>query len=409
MPRDQSSEEGRFLRMTDASRRAHSSAPGRVEEEHRRHGGRLRAARAALTPAEWRRFAAMTAAIVAINALGWGIFLLAVQPRHFHYQGLGVGLGVALTAWTLGARHAFDADHISAIDNTTRKLMSDGKRPLGTGFFFALGHSTAIVVAGFGLGIAARAVFGAVVDPNSGYETVGGVVGTSMAAGFLYLIAALNAVVLAGIVKVFRGLRAGRLDEAELERQLQARGLMWRFFGRFMRSITKTPHMFFVGLVFGIGFDTATEVLLLAATAAAAGQGLPWYAVAALPLLFAGGMTLFDTLDGCFMNFAYGWAFAQPVRKVYYNLIITALSIAVAFLIGTIEIIGLLAGELRIHGGFWDFIANFDINKAGFAIAGLFVVAWAAAIIYWKLARLDHRWAPRAPVLAARSEPGNGH
>ncbi len=387
MPRDQSSEEGRFQRMTNSSPRALS---------------------AALTPPEWRRFGVMMAAGVAINALGWGIFLLAVQPRHFHYQGLGVGLGVALTAWTLGARHAFDADHISAIDNTTRKLMSDGKRPLGTGFFFALGHSTAIVVVGFGLGIAARVVFGAVVDPNSGYETVGGVVGTSMAAGFLYLIAALNAVVLAGIVKVFRGLRAGRLDEAELERQLQARGMMWRFFGRFMRSITKTRHMFLVGLVFGIGFDTATEVLLLAATAAAAGQGLPWYAVAALPLLFAGGMTLFDTLDGCFMNFAYGWAFAQPVRKVYYNLVITGLSIAVAFLIGTIEIIGLLAGELRIHGGFWDFVANFDINKAGFAIAGLFVIVWAAAIIYWKLAKLDHRWAPSAQAAVAHSEAGSG-
>jgi len=395
--------------MTGASPGQLSPSSGCAEAKRlRQFSARIRAVRVALTPAEWRRFAVMMSAIVGINALGWGIFLLAVQPHHFHYQGLGVGLGVALTAWTLGARHAFDADHISAIDNTTRKLMSDGKRPLGTGFFFALGHSAAIVVVGFGLGFAARAVFGAVVDPNSGYESVGGVVGTSMAAGFLYLIAALNAVVLAGIIKVFRGLRAGRLDEAELERQLQARGMMWRFFGRFMRSITKTPHMFFVGLVFGIGFDTATEVLLLAATAAAAGQGLPWYAVAALPLLFAGGMTLFDTLDGCFMNFAYGWAFARPVRKVYYNLIITGLSIAVAFLIGTIEIIGLLAGELRINGGFWDFIANFDINKAGFAIAGLFVVVWAAAVAYWKLAKLDHRWAPSAQAAAARSEPGNG-
>src|SRR5947207_1565764 len=275
MPQDQSSEEGRFLRMTGISPRELSSSPGCAEATHQQQfAARLRAARAALTPAEWRRFAVMMSAIVAINALGWGIFLLAVQPHHFHYQGLGVGLGVALTAWTLGARHAFDADHISAIDNTTRKLMSDGKRPPGTGFFFAL------------------------------------------------------------------------------------------------------------------GFDTATEVLLLAATAAAAGQGLPWYAVAALPLLFAGGMTLFDTLDGCFMNFAYGWAFAQPVRKVYYNLIITGLSIAVAFLIGTIEIIGLLTGELNIHGGLWDFIANFDINKAGFAIAALFVLVWAAAIGYWKRATL---------------------
>ena len=334
--------------------------------------------------------------IATINVLGWGIFIFAIQPRHFHYKGLGLGLGVALTAWTLGARHAFDADHISAIDNTTRKLMSDGRRPLATGFFFALGHSSIIMIVGTGIALAAKAVFGAVVDPSSGYAAVGGVVGTSLAAGFLYLIALLNIVVLSGIVKVFRGMRRGQFDEEELERQLQARGLMWRFFGRWMRSITKTWHMYFVGLVFGIGFDTATEVLLLAATAAAATQGLPWYAVLALPLLFAGGMTLFDTLDGCFMNFAYGWAFARPVRKVYYNLVITGLSIAVAFLIGTIEIVGLLSTELHIRGGIWDFMANFDINRAGFMIAGLFVVVWVMAVAYWKLAKLEDRWAPSA-------------
>jgi len=258
-----------------------------------------------------------------------------------------------------------------------------------------------------GLAIAARAVFGAVVDPTSGYETLGGVIGTSMAATFLYLIAALNLVVLAGILKVFRGMRQGLYDEEELERQLQARGLMYRFFGRFMRSITKTWHMFFVGIVFGIGFDTATEVLLLAATAAAATQGLPWYAVVSLPLLFAGGMTLFDTIDGCFMNFAYGWAFAKPVRKVYYNLVITGLSIAVAFLIGTIEIVGLLSAELHIHGGLWDLVAGFDINRAGFAIAGLFVVVWAVAIAYWRLGKLDRRWAPATAGEAPGPEPAS--
>jgi high-affinity nickel-transport protein len=368
--------------------------------------GRLCAVRDALTPAEWRRCGAMALVIAALNVLGWGIFGVAVEPHHFRYQGLGLGLGVAFTAWTLGARHAFDADHISAIDNTTRKLMSDGKRPLGTGFFFALGHSTLIVVVGVGLGVAAKAVFGAVVRPSSGYEIIGGVAGTSMAAGFLYLIAGLNVVVLAGILKVFRGLRAGLFDEAELERQLQARGMMWRFFGRFMRSITKTRHMYVVGLVFGLGFDTATEVLLLAATAAAASQGLPWYAVLALPLLFSGGMTLFDTLDGCFMNFAYGWAFARPVRKVYYNIIITGLSVAVAFLIGTIEITGLLSTELRIRGRFWDFMASFDINKAGFAIAALFVVVWVVAIAVWKLGNVDRRWLP-ATAPSQDLEPGN--
>jgi high-affinity nickel-transport protein len=355
------------------------------------------AKRTRLTRNERGRLGAMGLVVAALNVGGWGIFAFAVAPHHFQFRGLGLGLGVALTAWTLGARHGFDADHISAIDNTTRKLMADGGRPLATGFFFALGHSSVIMVAGAGLAIAARAVFGAVISPASGYETLGGVVGTSLAATFLYLIAALNLVVLAGIVKVFRAMRQGRYDEDELERQLQARGLMWRFFGRFMRAITKSRHMYLVGLVFGIGFDTATEVLLLAATAAAATQGLPWYAVLSLPLLFAGGMTLFDTADGCFMNFAYGWAFARPVRKVYYNLVITGLSIAVAFLIGTIEIFGLLSGELHIHGGFWDFMANFNINKAGFAIAALFVVVWAAAIGYWRLANVETRWVAASP------------
>jgi high-affinity nickel-transport protein len=357
------------------------------------------AALRSLTRGERGRLSVMTLVVLVLNLGGWGLFVFAVAPHHFHFKGLGLGLGVALTAWTLGVRHAFDADHISAIDNTTRKLMADGKRPLASGFFFALGHSSIIVAVGIGLTIAAKAVFGAVVDPSSGYETTGGVIGTSLAASFLYLIAALNLVVLAGILKVFTGMRRGEFDEAELERQLQSRGLMYRFFGRFMRSITKTWHMFGVGVIFGIGFDTTTEVLLLAATATAATQGLPWYAVLSLPMLFSGGMTLFDTLDGLFMNFAYGWAFARPVRKVYYNLVITGLSIAVAFLIGTIEIFGLLSTELHVHGAFFDFMANFDINKAGFAIAGLFVIVWIVAISYWKIAKVESRWC--APVVNA--------
>lgn len=159
-----------------------------------------------------------------------------------------------------------------------------------------------------------------------------------------------------------------------------------------MRSITKTWHMFGVGVIFGIGFDTATEVLLLAATAAAATQGLPWYAVSSLPLLFAGGMTLFDTIDGCFMNFAYGWAFARPVRKIYYSLIITGLSIAVAFLIGTIEILGLLGDKLHLQGSFWSFMGTFNINTAGFALAGLFVIVWIGAVAYWKIGKVEQRW-----------------
>jgi high-affinity nickel-transport protein len=335
----------------------------------------------------------MAVAVLALNAVGWGTFLVAVLPQHFHYRGLGVGAGVAFTAWTLGCRHAFDADHIAAIDNCTRKLIADGKRPLASGFAFALGHSSVVVVAGVAITVAAKAVFNAVVTPRSGFVSAGGVAGTVMSATFLWLIAALNLVVLAGIVRVFRSMRRGRFDEAELEAQLQARGLMSRFFARWMRSINHTWQLFFVGSAFGIGFDTATEVLLLSGTAAAATQGLPWYAVLTLPLLFAGGMTLLDTADGLFMNTAYGWAFARPVRKVYYNLTITALSVAVAFVIGGIEIAGLLSSELHLHGWLGDSVASFDLNTVGYVIVGLFVVVWAVALVIWRLARLDTRWA----------------
>ena len=355
---------------------------------------------------------AMVTTIAGLNVAGWVIFVVAILPHHFRYRGLGVGAGAALTAWTLGCRHAFDADHIAAIDNSTRKLMADGKRPLGTGFFFALGHSSIILVVGTGITIAAKSVLHAVVTPTSTFETAGGVVGTALSASFLWLLAGLNLVVFAGIVRVFRDMRRGRYSEEDLEAQLQARGLMYRFFGKWMRSINHTWQMFFVGFVFGIGFDTATEVLLLAGTAAAATEGLPWYAVLTLPLLFAGGMTLFDSFDGFFMNTAYGWAFARPVRKVYYNMTITGLSVAVAFLIGGIEISGLLSAELQLHGWFGDAVASFDLNTAGFMVVGLFVVVWAVALAVWRLGNVEARWEAAArrnsgPASASRS-PGAG-
>jgi high-affinity nickel-transport protein len=281
-------------------------------------------------------------------------------------------------------------------------LMAYGKRPLGSGFFFSFGHSTIVVAVGVGITIAARAVFGGVVNPSSAYETAGGAAGTLVSAGFLYLIALLNLIVLSGIFKVFVGMRRGQFSEEELEAQLQARGLMYRFFGRFMRSINHTWQLYFVGLIFGIGFDTATEVVLLAATAYAAIQGLPYYAVLALPFLFSGGMMLFDTLDGCFMNFAYGWAFANPVRKVYYNLVITGLSIGAAFIIGTIEILGILTTEAHLSGGFWSLMANFNINIAGFCIAALFIIVWAAALTYWKFGNVEQRWTPSSNADLAR-------
>jgi high-affinity nickel-transport protein len=349
---------------------------------------RLARIRNGLSPGEWRRAGGMVAAILALHLLGWGIFILAIVPQHYKL----LGIGVAITAYTLGMRHAFDADHIAAIDNTTRKFMAEGKRPLSVGFFFSLGHSTVVFALSVGLTIAAKAILGQVSDPNSALKGFGGVVGTAVSGSFLYLIAILNLIVLFGIVKVFMEMRRGRYNDQELEQQLNARGLMFRFFGKIMRVIRSPWQMYPVGILFGLGFDTATEVALLAATAAAATLALPWYAVLSLPLLFAAGMSLLDTIDGSFMNFAYGWAFSKPVRKVYYNIIITALSVAVALYIGTIELFGLLSTELNLHGGLWDYTSHFDINQAGFIIVGLFVITWVAALAIWRFGHIERRW-----------------
>jgi high-affinity nickel-transport protein len=369
--------------------------------------GRIQQFRGALSPADWRRTGGMFAVILALHVIGFGIFILFVVPDHYK----GLGIGVSVTAYTLGLRHAFDADHISAIDNTTRKLMNErreikgSKRPLSVGYYFSLGHSTIVIAIGAGIVIAEKAVYGAVSNNNSGLEQFGGIFGTIVSAAFLYLIALLNIVILAGIVKVFRAMRSGTYDEAELERQLQNRGLMYRFFGKWMKSITKEWQMYPVGVVFGMGFDTATEVALLATTALLATQSLPWYSIMCLPVLFTAGMSLMDTLDGCFMNGAYGWAFFNPVRKVYYNLAITGLSVAICFFIGTIEVLGLLPMELHIHGPFWDFMENFNINTAGFVIVGMFVVTWAAALTIWKYGRIEEKWTARLKTSDASLSP----
>ncbi|MGC1184494.1 MAG: HoxN/HupN/NixA family nickel/cobalt transporter [Candidatus Dormiibacterota bacterium] len=351
--------------------------------------GRLERFRQALTPAEWRRAQFMFGTIILLHVVGFGVFLFFVVP--YHYKGLGIG--VSVLAYTLGLRHAFDADHISAIDNTTRKLMSEGQRPLSVGYFFSLGHSTIVVAIGAGIVIAEKTVYSAISHQHSGLEQFGGIFGTVVSACFLYLIAALNIVILAGIVAVFRKMRQGHYDEAELETQLNNRGLMFRFFGRWMKAITKPWQMYPVGVVFGLGFDTATEVLLLATTAVLASEALPWYAIMCLPILFMAGMALMDTFDGCFMNVAYGWAFFNPIRKVYYNLAITGLSVAICFLIGTIEVLGLLPQELHLKGPFWHFMAGFNINAAGFVIVALFVVTWSAAVLIWHFGHVEEKWA----------------
>ena len=342
-----------------------------------------------LTARERAHAALMLLAICGLHVVGFAVFILFVVPSHFK----GLGIGVAATAYTLGLRHAFDADHISAIDNTTRKLMNDGRRPISLGFWFSLGHSTMVMAIGVAVVVAEKAAYGAVSSSHSRLEQFGGVFGTAVSASFLFLIGLLNTVILVGIVGVFRSMRRGQFDEAELERQLQNRGLMSRLFGRWMRSITREWQMYPVGVLFGMGFDTATEVALLATTGVLATQSLPFYAILCLPVLFTAGMCLLDTLDGVFMNFAYSWAFFNPVRKVYYNLAITGLSISICFFVGTVELLGLLPTEIGgLSGGFWSFMEHFDINRAGFVIVGMFVVCWALALCFWKFGRVEERW-----------------
>ncbi|HEY3943216.1 MAG TPA: HoxN/HupN/NixA family nickel/cobalt transporter [Acidimicrobiales bacterium] len=354
--------------------------------------GRLRVLRHALSPGEWARVAAMVAAVIVLFVLGFAL-LFAAAPHHYRLSKTEVfGLGTGVLALTLGMRHAFDADHISAIDNTTRKLMAEGKRPMSVGFFFSLGHSTVVLVLAVLLNFGIRALDDQLKDGRSTLHSVTGIVGTSVSGTFLYLIAALNVIVLVSIVKAFGDLRAGQFDEDELERQLQQRGLMNRFFGPVARRVDTPWKMYPVGMLFGLGFDTATEVALLVLSGTAVSSGLPFWAILCLPILFAAGMSLFDTLDGCFMNFAYGWAFSRPIRKVYYNIVITGLSVAVAFLIGTVELLGLFGSELNLSGGFWTTMANFNINTAGFVIVGLFVATWVLALFIWHFAKIESRW-----------------
>ncbi|MDH6125059.1 HoxN/HupN/NixA family nickel/cobalt transporter [Kitasatospora sp. GP82] len=344
---------------------------------------------------DWIRTGGLMTVITVMHVAAFTILIAMVAPHHYSVGNQVFGLGLGITAYTLGMRHAFDADHIAAIDNTTRKLMADGKRPISVGFWFALGHSSIVVVLA-GLVATGAKVVGTLTNDDSSAHKALGVVSTSVSGGFLYLIAALNLVSLAGIHRVFKAMRAGQFDEHELEKHLDNRGFMNRILGRLTKSITRPGQMFPIGLLFGIGFDTATEVTLMVMAGSGAAAGLPWYGILCLPLLFAAGMSLFDTLDGTFMNFAYHWAFSNPARKVYYNLTITGLSIAVAFLIGTIELVGVLHDQLNLTDPVSTWISGIDLNNVGFIIVGLFVVVWAAALAYWRLAKVEHRWGAKA-------------
>ena len=347
----------------------------------------------------------MTGFIVLLHVVGFGILFGLVSPAHYSLGGdhPTFTIGVGVLAYTFGLRHAFDADHIAAVDNTTRKLLSDNaerealgqpnqRRPLSVGFWFSLGHSTIVFALAFLLALGVKALASPVEDDGSTLHSVTGVIGASISGIFLWILGILNLVLLLGIIKVFREMRIGTYDEQTLEDQLNKRGFTNRFLGGLTKSVRKPWHIYPIGVLFGLGFDTATEVGLLVLAGGAAAFNLLFYTILVLPILFAAGMCLMDTADGVFMNAAYGWAFAKPVRKVFYNITITSISVAVALIIGTVELVGVLADQANITSGPLGWIANINLDYAGYAIVGLFFVSWLIALAVWRFGRIESRW-----------------
>jgi high-affinity nickel-transport protein len=339
----------------------------------------------AFDPGERVRLGGFYGAVVLLHVIGWGA-LLTYGAGHPAFLGLG-GL-----AYTFGLRHAFDADHISAIDNSTRKLLQERKRPMGVGFFFSLGHSTVVLLIALLLGLTVMSLVQGVVSDNGQLRSVGGLIGTSVSGLFLIVIGVLNLLILLDIVRVYRRMKRGQYDRGSLQQELVAGGLMTRVFGRLFKFVSASWHLYPIGFLFGLGFDTASEVALLAISAGAAAQNLPFLAVISLPLIFAAGMSVMDTTDGAFMSKAYSWAFSHPIRKVFYNLTVTGLSVFVALFVGVIELSQLLITKLDLRGQPWDAIGALDFSSIGFIIVGAFVLTWVVAFAIFRLRRVEERW-----------------
>ncbi len=326
------------------------------------------------------RLVTIYAVLIALNLGAWLWALLSFYDKP-------ALLGVALVVYGLGLRHAVDADHIAAIDNVTRKLMQAKQRPVTVGFFFAMGHSTVVIIAAGAVALAAS-----LLDGFDSFQSVSGVIGTAVSALFLFAIAAMNIVILVSIYRSYRQVRrGGAYVEEDLDMLLNNRGFLARIFRPVFRLVTRSWHMFPLGFLFGLGFDTATEVAVFGVSAAQATKGVPFEAILVFPLLFAAGMSLVDTTDGVMMLGAYDWAFVKPIRKLYYNMTITLVSVIVAILIGGIEALGLIGDKLGLSGGFWDAVGalNDNFNNLGFVIIGIFVAAWALSFAIYKAKRLD--------------------
>ena len=340
------------------------------------------------------RVGSMYGFIVLLHAVGWGLFLHYGSSLGAAYAGAG---GIA---YSFGLRHAFDADHISAVDDTTRFLMQRGKKPLGVGFFFSLGHSSVVVALALGVATAADAIR----TRMPALERIGGTVGATISGTFLLAIAVLDCFVLVGILDVWRKAKTGQYDAEHLDDLMGQRGFINRLFGSRWRNVLSSSwQMYPVGFLFGLGFDTASEVGLLALTTAAATSqghlhaGPPIGAVMALPLLFTAGMTLMDTTDGLFMAKAYGWAFTDPIRKIYYNLSTVALGVFVAGLIGLVEYLQVISEHAGLRGRFWQWLGNLDFEVLGYFIVGAFVACWIGSVVLYKIRRIDERYGRNLP------------
>lgn len=345
------------------------------------------------TRPDLRLLLAMGTAVAALHVAGFALLFAGAQAP-------ALTVGVGMLAYTLGLRHAFDADHIAAIDNVTRKLVDEhqrggatGARPLSVGFWFSLGHSTIVFALVALLAFGVRAVVGPLADDASTLHTVTGVVGPAVSGTFLWVFGLINLAALISIASVFRRMRSHRYDEADLERMLQSRGVLAPVVRPLMSVVRAPRHIYPFGVLFGLGFDTATEVGLLVLAGGAAALTLPFWAILSLPLLFAAGMSLMDTLDGVMMTRAYGWGFARPVRKVYYNLTVTTLSVVVALVFGTIQLADVVADRFSLTSGPVAAIAALNVDYAGYVVVGLFAATWLVALTVWRVGRIEERWA----------------
>lgn len=321
------------------------------------------------------------AIVILLHVIGFSFLWIAGKDHHILF-------GMGILAYTLGLRHAFDADHIAAIDNTVRKLLQQRKDPSGVGFYFSIGHSSVVFLMAVFLGVSVKWA----KDELPHFQDIGGTIGTLVSGFFLVLIGVLNLIILISLINLFAKLRREHIEEAEVDALLESRGLVSRFVGPYFKLITRSWHVLPLGFLFGLGFDTASEIALLALSSGASQQAISFIGILSLPILFASGMSLLDTLDGVVMKYAYNWAFFNPIRKIYYNITITAISVMAALVIGMIELLQILADKLDLHGTFWAFISSIEFDYLGYILVALFLITWLISSLIWRFGRIEHKW-----------------